>query len=228
MDWKLELVAIPVSDVDRAKAFYTEKVGFNADHDHRVSDEIRFVQLTPPGSACSIALGIGINDAPPGSVQGVQLVVDDVAAARAELVERGVEVSDVQELPWGSFVFFNDPDGNRWSVQGLPAEAAAQRRSDLSEKTTELVNELKDKSKEFLGKHDDRIEAAIDKAAAFINDKTKGKYSDRIGNVAGRAKGTVDQLAGKAEQTEAEASSPDESAQPGPVEPDEPDEPTTT
>jgi predicted enzyme related to lactoylglutathione lyase len=121
MDWKLELVAIPVSDVDRAKAFYTEKAGFNADHDHKVSDEIRFVQLTPPGSACSIALGKGITEASPGSVQGVQLVVTDIEAARAELVERGVEVSEVQNYPWGAFVFFSDPDGNRWSVQGIPA-----------------------------------------------------------------------------------------------------------
>jgi catechol 2,3-dioxygenase-like lactoylglutathione lyase family enzyme len=109
MDWKLELVAIPVSDVDRAKAFYTEKLGFNADHDHRVTEELRFVQLTPPGSACSIALGTGITEAPAGSVKGVQLVVSDVRAARAELVERGVEVSEVQEFPWGSFVFFSDP-----------------------------------------------------------------------------------------------------------------------
>jgi predicted enzyme related to lactoylglutathione lyase len=121
MDWKLELVAIPVSDVDRAKAFYTEKVGFNADHDHRVNDELRFVQLTPPGSACSIALGTGIVDAPPGSVRGMQLVVADVHAARAELVASGVEVSEVQEYPWGSFVFFSDPEGNRWAVQQLPA-----------------------------------------------------------------------------------------------------------
>jgi len=121
MDWKLELVAVPVSDVDRAKVFYTEKVGFNADHDHKVSDEIRFVQLTPPGSACSIALGTGIVDTPPGSVQGMQLVVSDINAARAELVERGVEVSEVQKLPWGSFVSFRDPDGNGWSVQQLPA-----------------------------------------------------------------------------------------------------------
>jgi hypothetical protein len=99
---------------------YTEKVGFNADHDHRVSDEIRFVQLTPPGSACSIALGTGISDAPPGSVKGLQVVVSDVAAARAELIDRGVEVSEVQEFPWGSFVFFSDPDGNSWAVQELP------------------------------------------------------------------------------------------------------------
>jgi predicted enzyme related to lactoylglutathione lyase len=119
MDWKLELVAIPVSDVDRAKHFYAEQLGFNADHDHRVSDELRFVQLTPPGSACSIALGIGIVDTPPGSVQGMQLVVSDINAARAELVERGVEVSEVQEFPWGAFVFFKDPDGNGWAVQGL-------------------------------------------------------------------------------------------------------------
>ena len=121
MDWKLELVAIPVSDVDRAKAFYTEKVGFNADHDHRVNDEIRFVQLTPPGSACSIALGTGIVDTSPGSVHGLQLVVAEINAARAELVARGVEVSEIQEQPWGSFVSFSDPDGNRWSVQMLPA-----------------------------------------------------------------------------------------------------------
>jgi predicted enzyme related to lactoylglutathione lyase len=119
MDWKLELVAIPVSDVDRAKHFYAEQLGFNADHDHRVSDELRFVQLTPPGSACSIALGIGIVDTPPGSVQGMQLVVSDINAARTELVERGVEVSEVQEFPWGAFVFFKDPDGNGWAVQEI-------------------------------------------------------------------------------------------------------------
>jgi catechol 2,3-dioxygenase-like lactoylglutathione lyase family enzyme len=121
MDWKLELVAIPVSDVDRAKAFYTEKAGFIADHDHEVGDDIRFVQLTPPGSACSIALGKGLVDAPPGSVKGLQMVVDDIGAARTELAGRGVEVSEVQEFPWGSFVFFSDPDGNGWSVQELPA-----------------------------------------------------------------------------------------------------------
>jgi catechol 2,3-dioxygenase-like lactoylglutathione lyase family enzyme len=121
MDFKLELVPVPVSDVDRAKAFYTEKAGFNADHDHRVSDEIRFVQLTPPGSACSIAIGNGIVDSEPGSMRGLQVVVSDIHEARAELLERGVEVGDVQEFPWGSFVFFSDPDGNTWSVQGLPA-----------------------------------------------------------------------------------------------------------
>jgi catechol 2,3-dioxygenase-like lactoylglutathione lyase family enzyme len=123
MDWRLELVAIPVSDVDRAKAFYTEQAGFNADHDHTVSEEIRFVQLTPPGSPCSIALGTGIVDTPPGSVHGLQMVVSDVGAAREELLGRGVEVSDVQEFPWGSFVFFSDPDGNSWSVQQLPARS---------------------------------------------------------------------------------------------------------
>ena len=120
MDWKLELVAIPVSDVDRAKAFYTERAGFVADHDHRVSDEIRFVQLTPPGSACSIALGKGVTEAEPGSVQGMQMVVADIEAARAELAERGVEVTEVQEYPWGKFVFFSDPDGNGWAVQEIP------------------------------------------------------------------------------------------------------------
>ena len=120
MDWKLELVAVPVFDVDRAKAFYTEQAGFNADHDHIVSEDMRFVQLTPPGSACSIALGQGITDAAPGSVAGLQLVVPDIQQAHGELTARGVEVSDVQEFPWGKFVFFSDPDGNRWSVQQVP------------------------------------------------------------------------------------------------------------
>jgi catechol 2,3-dioxygenase-like lactoylglutathione lyase family enzyme len=120
MDWKLELVAVPVTDVDRAKSFYVDQVGFNADHDFTVSEEIRFVQLTPPGSACSIAIGRGIVDSEPGSVAGLQLVVGDIQAARTELLDRGVEVGDVQVFPWGSFVFFADPDGNRWSVQALP------------------------------------------------------------------------------------------------------------
>jgi predicted enzyme related to lactoylglutathione lyase len=119
MDWKLELVIIPVSDIDRAKAFYTDKAGFNADHDHTVSDEIRFVQLTPPGSACSIAIGKGITDAAPGSVVGLQMVVPDIEAAHEELVKRGAEVSEIQELAWGRFVFFADPDGNKWAVQQL-------------------------------------------------------------------------------------------------------------
>jgi catechol 2,3-dioxygenase-like lactoylglutathione lyase family enzyme len=117
VNWKLELVAIPVSDVDRAKEFYTEKAGFVLDHDHRVSDEIRFVQLTPPGSACSIALGLGVTDMPPGSVRGVQVVVPDIETAHAELAGRGVDVGEIQQLPWGRFVFFNDPDGNGWAVQ---------------------------------------------------------------------------------------------------------------
>ena len=121
MDWKLELVIIPVSDVDRATAFYTEKIGFHADHDQRVSEGLRFVQLTPPGSACSIAVGEGITDAAPGTVRGMQMVVSDINVAHAELKSRGVDVSEVQVLAWGSFVYFADPDGNRWSVQQLPA-----------------------------------------------------------------------------------------------------------
>jgi predicted enzyme related to lactoylglutathione lyase len=119
MDYKLELVAIPVSDADRAKAFYVDQAGFNADHDHRVSDEMRFIQLTPPGSACSITIGDGITDAEPGSVKGMQLVVEDIETAHAELSGRGVDVSDVQEFPWGRFVFFSDPDGNAWAVQEI-------------------------------------------------------------------------------------------------------------
>jgi catechol 2,3-dioxygenase-like lactoylglutathione lyase family enzyme len=117
VDMRLELVNVPVSDVERAKAFYTEKAGFNLDHDHAVGDGLRFVQLTPPGSACSIAIGTGLSDAPPGSVQGLQLVVADVEAAHDELAGRGVEVSEIQDFPWGSFVFFSDPDGNKWAVQ---------------------------------------------------------------------------------------------------------------
>jgi catechol 2,3-dioxygenase-like lactoylglutathione lyase family enzyme len=120
MDWKLELVALPVTDVDRAKQFYVDQLGFNADVDATVSEEVRFVQLTPPGSACSIAIGLGITDAAPGSVRGMQVVVDDVAKAREELADHGVEVSDVQEFPWGKFVYFTDPDGNAWAVQQLP------------------------------------------------------------------------------------------------------------
>jgi len=123
MEWKLELVAVPVSDVDRAKAFYTDKVGFNDDYDHRVDDNIRFVQLTPPGSACSIAIGTGLVDTAPGSLKGLQLVVPDIEAAHAHLRERGVEVSDVQDFPWGRFVFFADPDGNGWAVQQVPVRA---------------------------------------------------------------------------------------------------------
>jgi catechol 2,3-dioxygenase-like lactoylglutathione lyase family enzyme len=120
MDWKLELVVVPVSDVEQAKAFYQDKLGFNADHDHVVSNDLRFVQLTPPGSGCSIALGKGLTDTPPGSLKGVQLVVDDIEVAHNQLRDRGVTVSDVKDFPWGRFVFFNDPDGNAWSVQQIP------------------------------------------------------------------------------------------------------------
>jgi catechol 2,3-dioxygenase-like lactoylglutathione lyase family enzyme len=116
MDFKLELVPVPVTDVDRAKAFYVQ-AGFNADHDHQVNDELRFVQLTPPGSACSIAIGTGILDTQPGSIQGLLLVVADIDAARAELLGRGVDVSEVDQQPWAKFAYFKDPDGNGWSLQ---------------------------------------------------------------------------------------------------------------
>jgi catechol 2,3-dioxygenase-like lactoylglutathione lyase family enzyme len=129
VEWKLELVAVPVSDVDRAKAFYTERVGFVADHDFQVSETIRFVQLTPPGSACSIAIGTGLVETSPGSVQGLQLVVDDIEAARAELLGRRVEVGEIQDFPWGSFVFFSDPDGNGWAVQQVEPRAGSLDRS---------------------------------------------------------------------------------------------------
>ncbi len=118
MDFRLELINVPVSDVDRAKAFY-EQAGFNADHDHTVGDELRFVQLTPPGSNCSISIGTGLTEMAPGSLEGLQVVVEDVEAAHAELSERGIEVSEIQDFPWGSFVFFSDPDGNGWAVQQI-------------------------------------------------------------------------------------------------------------
>jgi catechol 2,3-dioxygenase-like lactoylglutathione lyase family enzyme len=121
MNWRLELVPIPVSDVDRAKAFYTEKVGFNEDHDVRATDEMRVVQLTPPGSACSIVLGTGIVDTPPGSVQGLHLVVSDINAARAEIADRGVDVGEVQDLGGILYVYFSDPDGNGWTLQEIRA-----------------------------------------------------------------------------------------------------------
>jgi catechol 2,3-dioxygenase-like lactoylglutathione lyase family enzyme len=120
MDWKLELVVVPVSDVDRAKAFYVDQVGFDADHDHQIDENLRFVQVTPPGSACSIAIGTGITDAVPGSVRGLQMVVADIDAAHEHLADRGVTVSDIEDLAWGSFVYFADPDGNAWAVQQLP------------------------------------------------------------------------------------------------------------
>jgi catechol 2,3-dioxygenase-like lactoylglutathione lyase family enzyme len=118
-DMRLELIQVPVADIDRAKSFYVDKVGFNADHDHQVSDALRFVQLTPPGSACSIALTLGTHQMAPGSVAGLQMVVADAEASRKELADRGVEVSEVQVFPWGNFVFFNDPDGNGWALQAI-------------------------------------------------------------------------------------------------------------
>ena len=120
MDYKLELITLPVTDVDRAKAFYVQ-VGFNADHDHQVNENLRFVQLTPPGSGCSISIGTGLTDAEPGSVKGLQLVVKDMDAAHAELKERGIAVTDIDDMPWGRFTFFSDPDGNAWAVQEIPA-----------------------------------------------------------------------------------------------------------
>jgi catechol 2,3-dioxygenase-like lactoylglutathione lyase family enzyme len=121
VDWKLELVGVPVTDVDRAKAFYTEKAGFVADQDHQVNEDLRFVQCTPPGSACSIAFGTGVSPMEPGTLQGLQLVVPDIEAARKELLDRGVDVGEVQTYAWGRFVYFSDPDGNGWAVQELPA-----------------------------------------------------------------------------------------------------------
>jgi predicted enzyme related to lactoylglutathione lyase len=118
VEMRLELVQVPVSDVDRAKAFY-EQAGFNADQDHEISDELRFVQLTPPGSNCSIAIGKGLTEMKPGSIQGLQMVVDDAAAAREDLLARGVEASEVQSFPWGDFVYFSDPDGNGWALQEI-------------------------------------------------------------------------------------------------------------
>jgi predicted enzyme related to lactoylglutathione lyase len=120
MEWKLELVPVPVTDVDRAKAFYVDRVGFNADHDHVVHEGLRFVQLTPQGSACSIVMGVGITEMEPGSQRGLQMVVDDIEAARQHLVDHGVEVTEVDRQPWGDFVFFSDPDGNSWAVQAIP------------------------------------------------------------------------------------------------------------
>ena len=121
MDWKLELVGVPVTDVDRAKAFYTEQAGFVADHDHQVNEDLRFVQCTPPGSGCSIAFGTGISPMEPGTLQGLQLVVPDIEAARKELLDRGIAVGEVETYPWGKFVYFSDPDGNGWAVQEIPA-----------------------------------------------------------------------------------------------------------
>jgi predicted enzyme related to lactoylglutathione lyase len=131
MEFKLELIPVPVTDVDRAKAFYTEKAGFNADNDVQVNEELRFVQLTPPGSMCSIAIGTGTTEMEPGSLQGLQIVVDDADAAREELAGRGIDVSDVQEFPWGRFVYFSDPDGNGWAVQQIPDYGEGKTQPDL-------------------------------------------------------------------------------------------------
>ena len=131
MDLKLELIPVPVTDVDGAKAFYVEQAGFNADNDVQVSEELRFVQLTPPGSACSISIGTGITAMEPGLLQGLQLVVDDADAAREELAGRGIEVSEVQDFPWGRFVFFSDPDGNGWAVQQIPDYGEGKTQPDL-------------------------------------------------------------------------------------------------
>ena len=120
MNFELQLVALPVSDVDQAKEFYVDQAGFQLDHDHTVSDDLRFVQLTPPGSACSIAIGTGITDAEPGPVRGMQLVVEDIEAAHTELSGRGLDVSEIDDMPWGRFVFFRDPDGNAWAIQEVP------------------------------------------------------------------------------------------------------------
>jgi catechol 2,3-dioxygenase-like lactoylglutathione lyase family enzyme len=126
MNWKIELVAIPVTDVDRAKAFYVDQVGFNADVDVQVREGLRFVQLTPPGSACSVVLGTGVTEMPPGSQKGLQVVVEDAAAARQHLLTNGVAASEVDVQPWGSFVYFADPDGNTWSLQQLPPRSGSQ------------------------------------------------------------------------------------------------------
>ena len=120
MDWKLELIPVPVSDVDRAKSFYTQKVGLHADHDQQVNEALRFVQLTPPGSACSICLGTGLTKMKPGSLEGLQMVVPDIERVHQELAGRGVDVSGIEDLAWGRFVYFSDPDGNKWSVQQVP------------------------------------------------------------------------------------------------------------
>ena len=130
MDLKLELVPVPVSDVDRAKAFYAERAGFDVDNDVTVRDGLRFVQLTPPGSACSISIGEGITEMEPGSLEGLQLVVNDIETTRKELSARGLEASEIQDFPWGRFVFFSDPDGNGWAVQQLPDYGEGKTQPD--------------------------------------------------------------------------------------------------
>jgi catechol 2,3-dioxygenase-like lactoylglutathione lyase family enzyme len=120
MDYRIELLTLPVTDVDRARDFYVNRAGFELDHDHRVNERLRFVQLTPPGSGCSIAVGEGLVDSQPGSVKGLQMVVDDIEAAQAELSARGLEIGEIQDLDWGRFLFFSDPDGNAWAIQQIP------------------------------------------------------------------------------------------------------------
>lgn len=124
VDYRIELVMVPVADVDRARAFYGDTLGWSVDHDQRVTDELRFVQVTPPGSACSIAFGTGISEMAPGSLRALQVVVSSADDALADLRGRGVECSDIQDLDWGRFVFFSDPDGNSWAVQQLPDYSA--------------------------------------------------------------------------------------------------------
>jgi predicted enzyme related to lactoylglutathione lyase len=131
VDFKLELIPVPVSDVDRAKQFYSERAGFAVDNDVTVREGLRFVQLTPPGSACSVSIGEGITEMDPGSLEGLQLVVEDVEAARDRLAEGGVDVSEIQDFPWGRFVFFSDPDGNRWAVQQLPDYGEGRTQPEL-------------------------------------------------------------------------------------------------
>lgn len=148
MDWKIELVSIPVSDVDRAKAFYVDQVGFTDDHDVVVNENLRFVQLTPPGSACSIALGTGITEMAPGSQKGVQIVVPDADAARDELRGRGVDASEVDEQPWGRFVFFADPDGNTWALQQLPPRDGDAEQGNTAQGNTEQDNTAQDNTEQ--------------------------------------------------------------------------------
>ncbi len=124
MDWKLELVPVPVSDIDRAKAFYVDQVGFNADHDIPVNDDLRFVQLTPPGSACSIVLDVNMTDMPSGGQRGLQIVVPDADEARQHLLDHGIDAPPVEDLPWGRFTYFSDPDGNTWALQQIVPQQA--------------------------------------------------------------------------------------------------------
>ena len=131
MDFRLELIPVPVTDVDRAKDFYTRGAGFSLDNDVTVEEGLRFIQLTPPGSNCSISIGEGITEMAPGSLEGLQMVVEDIEDAREELAGRGVDVSEIQDFPWGRFVFFADPDGNGWAVQQIPDYGEGKTQPDL-------------------------------------------------------------------------------------------------